>query len=177
MTEIVGVQTPNKIGDIVMSDGSSVIYDGLQKNNFKLYFPRLPKVIFAMQSFELPSMSINNVNQPTRFVDANEIGEKVNFEPYRISFVVDKYLRNYIEAFHWMKRMTVAGTNVGEVDDAVLFINDQATFKFVGSWITELGGIDFDTTESEGLLVTSSLTINYDYLDYIGQYKNQDSVY
>ena len=175
--EEISLVVEKNIGATSMDNGSTLILDALPVQACSLYFPKLPDVMFFLQNVSLPEIRVNEVKQPTRYVDPNEIGEKVVFNPFSIMFLVDKSFRNWASIYNWMKRMTVSGSSVGEVDDPILIINGKPTIRFIGSWPMALGGIDFSSTVAEVEYVKTSLTINYDYIDYIGEYKSVDSKY
>lgn len=169
---------PNaNIGNASMVDGSPVILDGLLAQDCRLYFPLLPDVTFFLQSIQLPNISVKNVVQATRYVDANQIGEKLNFESFSISFMVDKKFKNWSSIFNWMKKMTVNGSSIDLVDNPILIINGQHTLKFVDAWPMSLSGIQMDATLPQAEYVKASLTLNYDYVDYVGSYATVDSTY
>lgn len=171
------IQTKPNIGDAYTMDGSKTNLDALLVQDCRIFLPKLPHVQFWLKTMSLPEVRVNEVNQHTRYVDPNEIGEKVVFQPFSVTFIVDKYMQNWAEIFNWMKRMTANGSVVGEVDDIVLIIGGKDAIKFVGSWPMVLGGLTFDNSEPDAKYMTCSLVINYDYFDYVGQYKQTDSSY
>lgn len=177
MTTLKTICTNDNIGNITMQDGTPVILDSLLVQDCKIFFPKLPYVQFSLQSIAPPEIRVNEVKQLTRYVDPNEIGEKVIYEPFTVTFLVDKLLRNYSEIFNWMKRMTANGSIVGEVDEPILFIDNKPSLQFVGAWPTRLGGIQFNATVPQAEYVTCSLTLNYDYMNLVNSYSTIDSVY
>lgn len=164
------------LGTAENNDGSPILLDILQVQEGRLFFPKLPDVVFFLQNIQLPSINVNSVSQNTRYVDTNEIGEKVNYAPFSITFLVDKQFKNWSSIFNWMKRMSVAGTVVGDTDNPVLIIDGKETLRFIGSWPTSLGGIELASTVSESQNVKATLTINYDYMDLL-QWTTADSSY
>lgn len=176
MTDITLVENPT-VGAASMRDGSPVIMDALTTNNCRLSFPSLPGVVFMLQTVSLPDVYVNEVKQNTRYVDPNEVGEKLNFSPFAVTFIVDKYMKNWSAIYNWMKRMTVAGSNVDEQDNPVLIINNTEVLRFIGAWPTRLGGLDFDATADGVEYMKATLNVNYDYFDYIGEFATVDSVY
>lgn len=165
------------IGSAAMQNGDFLTFDALPNNKFSLIIPSLPNVAFFLQTFQLPAVTVNEVNVATRFVDYNEIGEKLNFQPFQLEFLVDKYSRNWISVLNWMKEMTVNGSTVGKSEDIVLMVGGQEFIRFVGAWPTSLSGFNLVTTETGLVYVKASLTINYDFFDYIGQFATVDSSY
>ena len=160
--------------NIGQADGT---LDGLLVQNCKIQFAKLPTVRFFLQEIELPEITVNEVKQYTRYVDPNQIGEKVNYEPFTLRFMVDSRMRNYAEIFTWMKRMTVSGSKVDETDEVTLIVDNQQILQFHGCWPMKLGGLEFSTTEQQHKYMTCSMTLNYDYADLIGQWETVDTVY
>jgi len=174
---IVNVTDINSTGTAAMQNGDFLTFDGLANNRFALIIPSKPNVQFFIQKVNFPSVNIHEVIVATSVVDYNEIGEKLDFQPYTTEFLVDKYSRNWVSVFNWMKEITVDGSNVGRTDDVVLMIDGKEFIRFYGCWPTSLSGYDLDST-AEGLVyVKAQLTLNYDYFDYIGEYKTEDSRY
>lgn len=160
-----------------MPNGDFLTFDPLPVNRFSLIIPKLPHVQFFLQKFSLPAISVRSVNVPTPIVDYDEIGEKLNFEPFNVTFLVDKYSRNWVSVFNWMKEMTVNGSNVGLTDDVVLMMDGKEFIRFYGAWPSTLSGYELDSTIEQLIYVKSIVSLNYDYFEYIGEFKTSDSSY
>ena len=176
MTKIYLQPNQNNGTAISPADESALSLDALLTTNCRLSFPKLPHVQFWLQSVSLPAIRVNEVKQYTRYVDPNQIGEKLNFDSYRVTFTVDKYMKNWSSIFNWMKQMTAGGSSVDITDNPVLIINGIEMLRFVGAWPMILGGLDFVATASDAMNMISSLEINYDYIDLL-QNKTIDSIY
>ncbi len=158
-------------------DGSSVILDAALVQNCRMIFPKLPSVTFMLQRINLPEIRLNQIKQFTRYVDPNQIGEKVVFEPFQMTFIVDKYFKNWSSIFNWMKSLSVDGSAIDQTDNPIININGIDTFRFIGAWPTSLGNLTFDTTVPDAAYIKCTLTINYDYMDLLGSYQTIDSTY
>lgn len=154
-------------GFMTMPDGSPVTYDGLPESNFRLLFTKAPFTVFFLQEVVLPEVRVEEVVQNTRFADINNIGEKMIYGDLVIRFLVDKNLKNYSELFRWMRRMTVAGTSVGETDDPVLIINGTEMIRFVGAWPLSLSDLTFKTDVDDVNYITCVAVFNLDYMENI----------
>lgn len=165
------------IGAATTKEGEFLTFDGLSNNRFSLIIPTLPHVEFFLQTFSLPSVSVNEVSVPTRLVDYNGIGEKLNYAPFNVTFIVDKYSRNWASVFNWMKEMTVNGSTVDKDTDIVLMLDGKEFLRFYGAWPTQLSGLNLDSTAKEFTYVKAQVTFNYDYFAYIGQFATADSDY
>lgn len=173
----VNISDTDLVGSAAMQNGDFLTFDALPVNKFSLIFPSQPNVNFFVQQFTLPAIKINQVTVATRFVDYNEVGEKLQYEPFSLTFLVDKYSRNWASIFNWMKEITVDGSNVGRTDDIVLMVDGKEFIRFYGAWPTSLSGYELDSTIEKLTYVKANLTLNYDYLEYIGNFKTIDSAY
>lgn len=154
-------------GYITMADGSEVSYDALPNTNFRLLIPKLPWVTMFLQGFETPPINVDVVQRPTQYIDVQEIGEKIVYGDVQITFLVDKNLKNYKEIFAWMKRMTVAGTQVGESDNPILVINGKEIMRFVEAWPKALTNLNFITNANDVQYLTATATFNLDYFEFV----------
>ena len=159
---------PHPQGDIVMPDGSTVNYDGMPNTNFRVIFPKLPWVVLFLQGFSMPSFGVNEVSRVTPYADINEVGEKINYDPFSVSYFIDSGLKTYKSIYDWTKRMTVAGSLVGETDNAILVINNVAMIRFLDVWPMTTTGLEFDVTNQDVTYLRATTTFNYDYFEFIG---------
>lgn len=141
--------------------------DPLLVTAFKLILPKLPSVTMFMQTVSLPGLSVKRVTQDTRFVSVAQIGEKINYSPLTVNFLVQGNLNNYREIEAWVRRMTVEGSHVDEVDNIVLSINDQDTVRFYNCWPSTLGNLDFEANPTDAKYHHCSVTFEYDYWEFI----------
>jgi hypothetical protein len=150
-----------------MPDGAVVNYDGVPDTSFRLIFPKLPWVVLFMQGFQMPGFRVQEVTRVTPYVDMNEIGEKIVYEPFTVTYFVDSGLKNYKSVYDWTKRMSVAGTSVGESSEAILVINGVEMIRFNGCWPMSTTGFNFETTGSDVNYLRASTTFNYDYYEFL----------
>lgn len=159
-------------GSLLSYDGSPISFDALSEHKYKVILSKIPRTIFFLQNFSYPSLSVDKCIRNTPFLDLDEVGEKIIYEPFTIGFLVDSEMSNYFEIYEWMKRMTKAGSNVGEVGDLALIVNDSKYIKFTNVWPTRLGAIQFVSNTNEPNYVTCQVTFNYDWFEIMsGNYK------
>ena len=173
----VNLADTNLIGSASMPNGDFLTFDALIKNKFTLLIPSLPNVQFFLQSFDMPSVSLDSCIVDTRFVDYSLMGDKLIYEPITLTFLVDKYVRNYSNVFNWMKSMTVEGSNVGFTDNVVLMVDNQPLIRFNDAYPVSISGLNMDSTVTGVEYIKCSLTMRYSYFDYIGQFSTSDSSY
>jgi len=147
------------------SDPPVITYDGLPVTAFRMIFPKLPMITMFLHSMNMPSITIGEVVQSSRYVDINQIGEKIRYSPFEVTFMVDKYLHSLNEVHEWMKRMSVSGSNVGEVDNPYLLIGSKSRIKFINAWPSSISNISFRTNTDQVEYIEATATFNYDYME------------
>lgn len=74
----------------------------LSPNGFQLYISRLPTLTYWSQEVELPEITLGASKVATPLVNWHAPGEKLEFNPLKLSFLVDENLENFIAIFDWM---------------------------------------------------------------------------
>ena len=154
-------------GTAMMADGSAVSYDGLPNNKFQCRFDKIPNVIFFLQEWNIPGVSVDAIMRHTPVLDIDEIGEKVTFSPFTLEFLVDSKLKNYKEVLDWMRRITVNKRQQDEVSDAVVIVNGSETIRFIDCWPTSVGDLTFKTNNTEIEYLTCTVRMQYDWHEFI----------
>ena len=80
--------------------------DLLQSTKFRVTFDRLPGATFFCQTANLPGVSLTEVPSPTPFVDLYYPGEKIVYDTFNITFLVDEELRAWTELHDWIRAIT-----------------------------------------------------------------------
>ena len=70
---------------------------------FKMVFTRLSTVAFFTQRVDIPSVSLGEAIFPTPFKDISIPGDKLIYDKFNLSFVVDEDLQNYIALYGWIQ--------------------------------------------------------------------------
>ena len=154
-------------GIALMADGSEASFDGLASIRFKCKFDRIPNTIFFLQEWDIPGISMEPIVQPTPLLDLDQIGEKITYEPFTLTFLVDANMKNYKEIHDWMKLNSVGDHHQDVHSDAIIIINDSKTMRFVDCWPIRLGGLKFRTNATEMEYITCTVTFHYDWYDFI----------
>jgi len=76
--------------------------DVLQNNGFRFSIAKIPEISFFCQEASLPSMHLIAAVVPTPFVDYHVPGDKLNFGPIQISFLIDSKMKNYVAINEWL---------------------------------------------------------------------------
>ena len=80
--------------------------DLLQSTKFRLTFNRLPGMVYFCQQANIPGISLTEIPISNPFVELYAPGEKLVYENFNISFLVDEDLRSWTEIHDWMRGMT-----------------------------------------------------------------------
>lgn len=164
-------------GSASTPNGEFLTFDGLANNKFSLIIPSAPNVQFFLQSFTFPTVHMGILDIPTPFLDYTGIGEKLVYDDASLTFLVDKYSRNWASVFNQMKAITAHGSNIGFKENMTLLIDNEPFLMFSGASPRSLSGYDLKSTEEGLVYVKATLVINYDYFDYVGRFKTPDSSY
>ena len=156
-----------EVGSILHRDGSEVSYDGLPVTEFKVIFSKLPQTVFFLQKISIPDVSITPITQYTSQLDIDQIGEKMQFQPITLTFLIDSKLRNYREIFDWMKRITVNQSQKDEESDLILIINRLQKIRFVDCWPTQLSGMEFSVVDTDTQYLTATVTLHSDWFEFM----------
>ena len=164
---------------------------------FKFKLQKAPKVDFFCNSANIPSITLGTSIQ-TRYGKNIDIpGDKMNFEDFRMRFLVDEDLSNYMEIQNWMRGLgfpysleqysdlqgeVETQNNPGffkkefyEESDGTLQIlnsnfNVSAQVRYYGLFPTYLSTLQFDATDNDIQYFTAEINFKYTY------YKIIDSV-
>lgn len=79
--------------------------DPLSVAGFRFYVNRLPKISFAVQAINLPSLTLSEWEMPTPFTRTPLAGEHIDYGDFRVTYLVDNQLSNYIEIHDWIRAL------------------------------------------------------------------------
>ena len=81
------------------------VFDYSQTNQFRIFLPIFPTTEWFVISANIPGVTMGQATQPTPFVDMPLVGEKVVFDNFDMTFIVDEQLKNYMEMYNWVKNI------------------------------------------------------------------------
>jgi len=73
-----------------------------QGNKFALSFTRISNTIFDCTHTNIPGLGLPPKEQPTPFVNLFVPGNKIDFEPLTVEFVVDAQFNSWFDIFNWI---------------------------------------------------------------------------
>lgn len=156
-------------GIVTMPDGSPVNYDGATTLAFKLSFMKLPMTEMFIQECNIPGISLSPVNQQSPLMQFSHPGEKLNYEDFQCTFLVDKNFKNYKEVIDWMTRIsTKAGrSQEDEYENPVLSIGPTKSIRFYNAFPISISGLSLKSNETNVVYLTSTATFRYDYFEFL----------
>ena len=155
----------------------------LQPTKFSLVFPKVTTMTYFLQSFDLPSLSVNPAINNTPFVDLPRPGEKLQFGELSVSFIIDEELWAYQVIYDWLRGISfpcdfaeyknMDRDSISSIfavtpqySDAILTIlsglnNPKLRIKFVNLFPTSISEIHFDTKESSENIIVATASFRY----------------
>ena len=133
----------------------------INPTRFQLVFPKLPHLEMFCNVVILPNVNLGVANQSTRIVDLKQPGEKLYFNVLECTFLIDNRMKNYLEIFSWMKRISVAGLAVDSFADCHL-VTDVGTIVFENAFPISLGNAIFDATATDINYPSCQVSFAYD---------------
>ena len=103
-------------------------FDYASPIQFRFKITKLPKVEFFIQSANLPSVTLDEVQQPTRLKSIAMPGSTLTFGNLELSFLVDENLDNYKELHDW-----IIGLGTPESDEQFAGLLATGSDRFPGS--------------------------------------------
>lgn len=155
----------------------------LQSSKFQVVFPRITSVTYFCQSVNIPGISVLPARQPTPFVDLYRPGDKLEYETFDISFIVDEELWSWQIIHDWMRGYSFpcsfeeyANMNRESIQtlhsprpqysDGYLMTltalnNTRTIIKLIDAFPVALSGITFDSKQSADLTMTATAKFRY----------------
>jgi hypothetical protein len=161
----------------------------LQQTKYTLTFPRLNNVTYFMQELNMPGLSINELPRNTPFIDLYVPGNKLSYDTFKVTFIIDEELRAYQDVHDWIRGVTDAKnfdeyTRLGRLAekatgmlpkqpqyaDGIATIysalnNPKIRLHFKNMFPTSISAINFTTTDTEVITLTADVTFRFDYFD------------
>ena len=156
----------------------------LSPTGFKFTLNRTPKVSFFGNTANIPSLNLGIANQANYLRDLPIPGEKIDFEDFRLRFLVDENLENYMEIQNWIRGLgfpdslqeifdlqteseqplNEKSTNIfSDATLVVLTSNFQPNWKvtFKDMWPYSLSTLEFDATQTDVEYFTAEVVFKY----------------
>ena len=131
--------------------------------------PDLRHLSYHCSSVELPAMSVQQLETGYHQYGVQNLGDKIVFEPFNATFMVDEDLENYKSIKNWLFDEATSNVILKRDLSLILFSNDNVAshvIKYVGAFPTSLSSIPFQSTSAETTYVASSVSFSYDYFEF-----------
>ena len=149
---------------------------------FLFILDKAPKVSFLCQRAEIPTLSLGEVNIPTRGMVPIPVEGNIRYGDFSVEFIVDEDLKNYMELHNWMRalgtpqyyderrdwrdRYSDSPSEDPRFSDATLQVlnnNNNVNFDvvFKGLFPVDLSTLAFDVTRSDNDYFTATATFKY----------------
>lgn len=75
----------------------------LRTNKFQVVFSTFNNVTYNVTSLVIPGLTLGEVQYSTRFRQVPYVGDNIEYDPFEMSFLIDKKMINYLVLYGWMK--------------------------------------------------------------------------
>ena len=101
-TEYGGSLSGTTTGTVGALSRQPTVFDYAQSNQFKLFLPIFPTMEWFVVRANVPGINLGQATQPTPLVDMPIVGDKISYEPFSMTFMVDEKYHNYMEVYKWV---------------------------------------------------------------------------
>lgn len=159
----------------------------LQTTKYVFSMPRINNVQYFCQEANLPGVSLPEMPRPTSVVDLYVPGNKMVYNRFSITFLIDADLKAWTDIHDWMRALTTPKNNeeyknlwkrdtvinpkqLAQYADGVLTImsglnNPKFRVKYWNMFPVSLSDIQFSSTESADEILTATAEFRYDLFD------------
>jgi len=137
-------------------DRTTTKFDYASPIQFRFKITKLPLVEFTIQTANIPGISLDEVQQPTRLKAIALPGSTLSFANLDLSFLVDENLNNYKELHDWL-----IGLGTPESDSQFAGLLASGNDRFPGSTVsTAVTGTSTAQPLNEGAIYSdATLTV------------------
>lgn len=75
----------------------------LRTNKFQVVFSTFNNVTYNVTSLVIPGLTLGEVQYSTRFRQVPYVGDNIEYDPFEMTFLIDKKMINYLVLYGWMK--------------------------------------------------------------------------
>lgn len=141
---------------------------------------RLPHVEFFTQRTQIPGVSATPVEKPNPFNVMYETPDKLRYNNFEFSFIIDEKMNNYLEIYNWIKGITfpqnfgqykdINESSEGRISDISVLVlnsskNPSINITYRNCFPITLSDVTLDTTSSDLIYPEATVTFQYDYYE------------
>jgi hypothetical protein len=143
---------------------------------FVVVVKRLPNVQFFTQTVNIPSISMQLIEQANPFKPIPVPGDRAIYGELSLSFIIDESMSNYIEVHNWIKGLTfpnnfeqndnLKNSQYGLLTDISIIImnshkNPNINVSFQDCFPVNLSDVTLDTTQSDVVYPQATVTFTF----------------
>jgi hypothetical protein len=149
---------------------------------FKFTLSKEPKVAFFCNNAQIPQITLGTELQSNYLKDIDVPGDKITYEDFTITFLIDEKLQNYMAIHNWItglgfpetaeqyKNLTTNEDNLRDskeaFSDGSLYIlnsnyNTSAIVKFKDLFPVSLSSLEFNSTATDIQYFTAQASFKY----------------
>ena len=141
----------------------------LSPNKFRLAIARFPNIEFFAQSAPIPGFTTGSVYIPTGAPnDYYEIGDKIRFNDFKVSFILDVNMQTFQEVLSWSNMAMVSKRGAGfnpYSDITVVPLDNQSNanllFTIHNAFPSDMSDVDLSVKKSEDAPITMDVLFKY----------------
>lgn len=159
----------------------------LQTTKYIFTMPRISNAQYFCQEAVLPGVSLPEMPRPTSVVDLYVPGNKMVYNRFEMTFLVDSDLKAWTDIHDWMRQLTTPVDNaeyknlwnretvinakqMAQYADGILTImsglnNPKFRIKYQNMFPTSLSDIQFKSTGSAEDILTATVSFRYDFFE------------
>jgi hypothetical protein len=116
----------------------------------------------------IPSVGLNAVATPFRGHEAFMAGDRINYTPFDMRFIVSENMENYVELLGWMKQNQA--NSIFTKSDVILTLlnshnNKVKQIRFIDAFPVSIGAVDFHTQNTDIEYVSIDASFQYTYFE------------
>lgn len=151
----------------------------LSPTGYRFQCQAFPETQFYCQQAVIPGVNISEVEVATPHRPHYVAGDRLNYDAFSITMIVDEYMRNWQEIQEWIiglgKPENFDQYRKAKVDDKIntqaqLFIltgskNPSMRFDFYDIWPKSISSIQFDISAADIAYATADVEFQYNYYE------------
>ena len=102
MADIGGTVSVSTVGAGDALSRQPTVFDYSQLNQFRLFMPIFPTTNWFVTRCNIPGVSMGQGVQATSLIDMPIVGDKLTYDDFYCTFIVDEQLKNYTEMHDWL---------------------------------------------------------------------------
>ncbi|RPG29002.1 MAG: hypothetical protein CBB72_016405 [Muricauda sp. TMED12] len=148
----------------------------LAPTSFRMTIDKLkfPNVEYSVQSVFIPDITVPAAPLSTPQRRLGIVGDKIDYAPVTLTFLIDEDLKNYIEIHDWMlgtvnQKDTAEYRKERDMTLSIISSHNNVTkqLQFVDAFPSSLSSLPFDVTITDITYLQAQVTFEYSYFKII----------